>query len=263
MENKEENIGNNEQEQPQEQTTESPQQSGPSMSPNKEPGNTTEKGKSSQTLMTIIGGIVVLAVIVLLGWYLFSNNTATDAEGAASVNGAIISQEELQTQMAQQQASLAALGAGNTPDETVLREQALNALISEELLLQAASEAGITVTDEEVNAQIEATRAQFPDEEAFNTALESEGFTEESLREQVQEQLTIQKYINSEIDLDAITVTDEEIQSLYDQVAATQDVPPLSEIRTQVEAQIQQQKEQGFVGQLLEKLRDAANIEIF
>ena len=103
--------------------------------------------------------------------------------------------------------------------------------------------------------------AQFGGQEALQAQLISYNISEETLREDIAEQLTIQAYLDTTVDTSTITVTDEEIQEFYDSLSGTQQLPELASIRDQIEAELQSQKEQALVVDLLTQLRADAQVE--
>ena len=93
-----------------------------------------------------------------------------------------------------------AAGRSLTADE---RRQVLDGMINERLTLQAAARDRITVTDNEVNQQMNQLRAQMaqvtgrqPTDAEFEAAIRNEtGLGLPAFREQVQRQLTMQRYL--------------------------------------------------------------------
>lgn len=91
----------------------------------------------------------------------------------------------------------------------------LDYLVSLYVLRQKQAELEVTVTDEDINAEIDKVKAMFGDDDAaFQEALESERLTEEALRAQISEQLLIQK-MNEAVTAD-VTVSDEDVKAYYD-----------------------------------------------
>ena len=73
------------------------------------------------------------------------------------------------------------------------REKLLDMLIDEKLQLNKAEELGITVTDDEVNAEIEKSKKYFDSEEKFNEFLKGQNLDLEYLKQSVKKELTINK----------------------------------------------------------------------
>ncbi|GAB6926069.1 hypothetical protein JCM10914A_00520 [Paenibacillus sp. JCM 10914] len=95
---------------------------------------------------------------------------------------------------------------------TVGGKQTLDGMISQELIRQEVNKKSITVTEEEIDQEIEALKGSFPSEDQFNMALQQSGMTLEELRTESKKQIEQKKLM-----ADKIEVTDEEISAFYDQ----------------------------------------------
>jgi foldase protein PrsA len=98
--------------------------------------------------------------------------------------------------------------------------QAVDQLITERLVNKKAEEANITVTEEDLNAEIDKIKANFPDEATFEQQLQQAGFTIESLKEQLSSQVKLTKLVEPEI-----KVTDEDIKKYYEENKASYATP--------------------------------------
>jgi peptidyl-prolyl cis-trans isomerase C len=67
-----------------------------------------------------------------------------------------------------------------------------------------------------VKKQLDQTRSQFPNAEDFKKALASEGINEQQLTDIFKKQMTVQKYVQTQI-LASTKVTDEAAKTFYDQ----------------------------------------------
>ena len=97
---------------------------------------------------------------------------------AALVNGEQIFLSEFEAELARYETQL----AGAAGEAVNYREQVLNALIERRLIMQAATAAGVVVTPEMVDQRLAELRAT-GDEGAFQTFLQTNGWTEEEFRE--------------------------------------------------------------------------------
>lgn len=212
---------------------------------------------------TIIS-LVVIAAVVAGAWYFVSNRDGAQGEPVAVVNGENITAsqlEDLQSQIAAEQGTT--LEALDENTRAQVRTQALDVLISRTLLKQAAANAGVSVSAEDVAAQFDAIKGQFESDSAFQSTLTAEGLTEKTLRDQVKQDMTIQAYLRQELDLESITVTDEEIAQAYEAaIQGAEEVPPLEEVRDQVEQLVRGQKEQVLITQHVQELRENAEVEV-
>jgi peptidyl-prolyl cis-trans isomerase C len=134
----------------------------------------------------------------------------------ASVNGTVISQEEFEREMALAYRQL--MNTGRRIDQSqfgAFRKQVLEGMIGQELISQACQQKGINVENKLVDTQIEKMKKGFPDEKAFQAALEKSKTSEEKLRADIKKKLSVQKYIQQEI-TGSIKITEDEVKSYYD-----------------------------------------------
>jgi parvulin-like peptidyl-prolyl isomerase len=116
----------------------------------------------------------------------------------------------------------------NTAVQTMTKEQKLqilNVMINDRLVMQAAERERISVTDNEINSQLERLRENMrqsigrrPTDAEFATAVRGEtGQDVPAFREELKKQMVLQKYIDNKYgsQLRAIDVKDEEIRSVY------------------------------------------------
>ena len=187
----------------------------------------------------------------------------------ALVNGEVITQGDYDQQFKQAEAVLNSLGGGaQTQDEVFMQElrgRIIDDLVNSELLHQKALEAGFAPTEDEIDAEFETTIEQVGGQEALEAQLATIGLDEDGLRDVITKQIAIEAFINENTDVEGVTVTDEEVQTLYDESTAEMDEeqkPPLDIVRPQIEAQIQQEKTGEIIQAFVETLREDAEIEI-
>jgi len=96
----------------------------------------------------------------------------------------------------------------------VAREKLLDMLVDEKLQLKKAAELGITVTDDEVTAEIENSKKYFDTEEKFNEFLKGQNMDLEYFKQTVKKELIINKLIDKLTE--KIAVTDEDVKAYYD-----------------------------------------------
>ena len=95
-----------------------------------------------------------------------------------------------------------------------LRAEAMDLMIEQELVKQAAEEAGIEADREAVDAQIQDLRAVFDSDDQFRMKLEADGYTEESFRRHI-ERMTAGIVYLERIRADASDVRDAEVEAFY------------------------------------------------
>lgn len=210
--------------------------------------------------------IIILAAIILAVGAIFltsrqnSPSAPSNPNAVATVNGEELSRSEYDLRYAE----LSSMYEGQEVDEDALSEQILTQMISERLLLQEASAKGISVPQEEIDAQFQMLDDQFETDEEFDTALQDENLTRDQLRINIHNQMTIEKYIDQVTADKDITVTDEEVVAAFEEsVAGMENGPTLEEVRGQVEDQVRNQKITEIMLQVIEELRNKADIQIF
>ncbi|MBW6467660.1 MAG: peptidylprolyl isomerase [Coriobacteriia bacterium] len=135
---------------------------------------------------------------------------------AAIVNGEEISKAELEAQVDRLMEQSPQMFEGDEGEARLVdfKRQLLDNMINNVLIRQAAAERGISVTDEEIDAQIADLKAGFPSEEEFDTALANANLTLDDLKQQLRDQLATQRLMEDLVGDDE--VTDAEIEEYYE-----------------------------------------------
>lgn len=113
--------------------------------------------------------------------------------------------------------------------EAEVARQALQNLVDQQLLLEAASAEGKSASEAEIQQQYDTFAAQAPTPEQFQSALTSMGFTDETFRAEISKNLTIEKLLDEKL-ATARAVTPEDIEAYY------QDNPDQFKVPEQVQA---------------------------
>jgi peptidyl-prolyl cis-trans isomerase SurA len=157
-----------------------------------------------------------LALPVLLSWLLLAPPLAAQDRVpldriAVVVNDEVILDSEVQRAIGQAEQQIRARGV-TVPPGVNLRGQVIERLVLQRVQTQRASQAGIRIDDRELNEvltgiaqQNQMTLAQFAD------ALRSEGTDYVSVREQVREEMLINRIRSREVDA-RVLVTDQDIE---------------------------------------------------
>lgn len=239
--------------------------------------------KSSSGVLTLVAVVLGCAVIAAGAWYfmnLAEDGTSPLTGGSteevamqqsdypdvvATVNGEDLSKEEFEMSYAQIEQNANAQGADISAAEVQaqIEAQAIEVLVNTKVLLQAAAEAGVSVTDDMVAEEMMTLEAQYESPEAFATAIEENSLTMEQIETDIRERLIIDEYLAEAVDSEAAAVTEAEISEFYDS-AATQggELPPLSEVSAQIEQQLLSQKQQEAISEFVSSLRSAAEVDI-
>src|SRR4051812_48370119 len=114
-----------------------------------------------------IGSVVAVVLVAAGGWYAFTKAPMGSggpaavgaADAVATVNGEKVTRGQLNAVEAQM-AGQGAPAATTTEAKAALDKQALDSVIGRTLLLQAATQAGLTASTTAVDAQIAAAKTQ-------------------------------------------------------------------------------------------------------
>ena len=135
-------------------------------------------------------------------------------EVVAKVNGKPIRKLELIQAAQVVQLQLAQRGQPVMPSAMFYR-QVLEQLIAITLLQQDAKAQGVAASDQEVQRQIDARKSVYSSEAEFQKALRQAGVTEETLRQQAHEQLSVQKYVQTKLAAN-VAVPDQAARDFYE-----------------------------------------------
>ncbi len=238
--------------------------------PVSQPDISPEKKSNSFATLLVVGAVVVAIAAVAIVYFngqkdVVGNNGIDLNEVVATVNGVDIVGADLSTSI-NQIAATAQLQGVDTTDPSVqadIKLQAVQMLVNTELLEQEAGERGIEITDGDVDDRITALVQEIGSEEALNERMSALGIDQDTLLRDVKSELLIQELLDQVFTEKQITITDEEVTSLYESTTAgDESAPPLAEVRSQVEAQIRTSKEQAALDEFISSLRLEAQVEI-
>jgi peptidyl-prolyl cis-trans isomerase C len=158
----------------------------------------------------------IAALLVVSGSSTAPAKAAPDAGPVALVNGTPISRAEYDGNLNQMKQRSRMQGRPlDDAAEKAMEKRALDALISQELLIQESRKAGIRVPKTDVAAQMGKFRKQFPSEGAFENALSERSLTVAILEAQIEKGLAIRRFLNERI-VDQIKISDAEAKRFYD-----------------------------------------------
>lgn len=235
------------------------------------PTTVTEVAKPNNRNLII--GIVTTLVALALGYvFLFTETELTslvpfkDSQAVAIVNGEKIERFELNKSTEDLLNSLAGQGMDTTAEgvRAQVEQEALTRLINTKLLLQKALAAGHTASEEETTTQLAAIETGFGGRAGLDTRLGELGITYDMLVEDVKEQIVVTGYLEATTPITGITNTAEEIDAYYATLKTQygENLPPLEEIKDQVDQELKAQKQQQIVAEVIEGLKRDATIEV-
>lgn len=179
-------------------------------------------------------------IILLLGLFLLAFYKKS-LFIAAMVNGNPVTNLELLSKMNQQ-----------------FREQTLNQIINEKLIMSESTKNHITVTPAEISQKITDLEKNVGGAQTLDTLLKQQGQTRDSLKQQLALQLTIEKLYATEATVSSQEV-DQFIQTNKDQLRATDSAGQIKE----AEDTLKQQKLSKVFNDKFQSLKQSAKIQIF
>jgi parvulin-like peptidyl-prolyl isomerase len=130
------------------------------------------------------------------------------------------------------------------------RSKVINNIIEGKLILREAEKAGLTVSDEEVDAKIKDIQRSVSTPEEFEEALEHEGYTINKLKKKYREQILTSKFFRQEI-FSKVAISPHEITDYYKEHPDDLNVP--EEIRVR---QIVLRREEGKDSEVQDKVNE-------
>lgn len=193
----------------------------------------------------------------------------------AEVNGEEIPKEDFEPAYVSQfqQMSMQAQMTGEEVDEEWLKEQTINSIIGTTLLVQESNARNYEASEEQVNDTLTELVDQygFESEEELFSAFEEQGMSEEEVRDILQTEVKVDQLIQEEAG--DTTPSEQEMQKAYDEMVAMQkqlsgdeeeiDIPSFEEMKSDIEQQLIFEKEREATNQLIEQLREKADITIY
>lgn len=208
----------------------------------------------------ILIAIVVLIIVAAGGYFMFGSGFGHSGP-VAVVNGEEINQQDYNFIKDQIKEQSSIQGQELSGDQ--LEEQALNQVISQTLILQKAEEEGFSATEEEVNNQYQSVITRAGGQDALDQVLSDLGLTEDYIKEDIRQQVIIEKYVQSQGEGESLEVTDQEVSDFYDQMSSQQEnAPAFDQVESQIRSQLEQQKQGQLVSEIVSQLRENAEIEI-
>jgi FKBP-type peptidyl-prolyl cis-trans isomerase (trigger factor) len=186
----------------------------------------------------------------------------------ATVNETEIKGEEYNALLTQAQQQSQTNGEDPTTDDAAkeLKDQVLQSLVGNELLLQAAKDNGYEVSDEEVNEELQSAKDQFESEDQFSETLEATGATEEEYKQRLKEGLLVTKYVENE--LSPKEVTEDDMKSYYEKMEQQakeseqeDSLPEYDEVKDQLKTVMEQQNLQTVMLDKVDELEKDADVE--
>lgn len=143
-------------------------------------------------------------------------------------------------------------------DKDKVKDQTLNELIAQELLIQDAADKGISVSKDELDREFNDFKKENKDQ--LNRYLKQYAIAENVFKDQFKVSLLLNKYIDAEIKVGKIT--DKEVKETYNELKKqNKDIPKLKDIEEMLKEQMVQQKQQEQLQSKIESLKKKATIK--
>lgn len=227
-----------------------------------------ESGSSmaqSRTMLVLVAIIVFGTIVYFIGSDELKNKYLTPDRTIATVNGEIITQKQFDHLFEQAKPIYESEGANLTQSDELLKykSQFLDEMINNAILLQSAKSYGVVVTDYEIKSAYNDSVDRFKGEEALVAYLKEQDMTPEDLKQNISDQLHIQKYLVEATDIEKATVTDTEIKELYEKVVNEMkgEAPEFEKAQALIRSELLRQKTTAIVTSHVLSLREKAVIE--
>ncbi|MGF7045609.1 foldase protein PrsA [Paenibacillus sp. DS2015] len=161
----------------------------------------SEPDNANRSTRIWIGVSLVLAIILVVVLIRPPFNGSNQDEVVATVNNDNITKDELYDTLVK---------AGGA--------QTIESLIVEKLVDQEAAKGKVTVTDADLDKEVESIKKGFPSEDDFTNALAQSGMTLADLKENMELQVKMRKLLEPKV-----TVTDADIKKQFDENKASYD----------------------------------------
>ena len=137
-------------------------------------------------------------------------------EKMAVVNGTVITRNNFDREMSRVRQRFERVGRPLTRSQlSDVETRVLENLINNTLLYQQTETIGIKVDEQAVTEQMDKIKKQFASEEEFKSVIERMGLSENDIKSQIEEGLSVQKLIDEEF-VQRIAVTAKETRAYYD-----------------------------------------------
>ena len=160
------------------------------------------RAQSQHVVPTLLLALLVFGVSVSVG-------ADTANRIVAVVNDDVITEADV-TSRVSELLDAQPPNAANAPDAADVHQAMLRHLIEQRLILQEAKRLNITVEADDIDDRLEKTREKFDSDEAFTAALTQSALTREGLKEQIRQQLMVDRLIDATV-RSTISVSPQEV----------------------------------------------------
>ncbi len=139
-------------------------------------------------------------------------------------------------------------------------KQALDSLVTQELIKQEAKKKGITVNDQDVEKKMAELDTQFKAQgQSLDQVLETQGTTKDAIKGQLKVQVMLEKLLG-----DKIKVTEKEIDEAYEQQKELfAEEKDMKKVRTTIQETLKSQKLSASAQELIDEIKKTAKVRYF
>ncbi|MGV8082096.1 MAG: SurA N-terminal domain-containing protein [Coriobacteriia bacterium] len=168
--------------------------------------------KSARLIFALVAALILIVAALLMA----SCRRSGSSDIAARVNGQAISEADLDSELDLLKKQSPDLFSGDDAEETTLQYKVklLDGMINDLLVAKAAEERGLSVTSKEIDQEVAVIKSGFSDQDQFDAALKSAGYTLPVLKEKIRTQLIRKKLADSLAPGE--NVSEVEIQDYYE-----------------------------------------------
>ena len=202
----------------------------------------------------IAGAAVIVAAAVLTGALVLATIAAPGSEVVARVNGEAITAGDV---------TKLRVKAFEFNRMQISEEEALEQLIAGTVLYQEAEQQGYAPTIDEAEQELEARVASSGRTmEDFKADLAKSAFSYEEYLQDFQRQLAINSYLDDAVQVPEVTELEARVfYENYKQESPEAELPPFEQLKSEIMALLEQQKQQEATSLLIEELKEKADIK--
>jgi hypothetical protein len=195
------------------------------------------ESQKSRNIFSLKNILLLLVILALVGLWFGKKYFI-----AGTVNGQPISKWQLNAQL-----------------EKRFGSQVLDSIINERLILSAARQKSIFVTEDDINNKIKQVEEQIKGQMSLDEALKAQGLTKEDFKKQIEIQVSIDKMFDKEASVSTKDVDD----YLSKNSSLTKSASDAAALKKEVEDMLKQQKVAELFNTWFTEIRKNAKIENF
>ena len=215
--------------------------------------------KRMGVFVAVIAGLLALGMIIPM---LFSGTSPGGAAArltVAKVNRERVSALDVSREFYRLYYYRTSFGGLKAEDLDALRSQALDGLVEQAIILDAAKSAGLKPDQSQVEAAYQAELAYFKNEQEFIQAMAGWAYTPKTYKQELGRRQLIDKY---PLYAKPVEVTEDDVNAEFERAQKTNPKLVLDETRESIEKLVRARKEKEARDSLLAELREKAKIKI-